>query len=255
MTQKAPWLTAAILAFGLAGRLAAAPAPAPDPKAAAVAERVTQALGGEAAWNATRYLRFDFAVERGGKELMRRAHTWDKWSGRYRVEGKNKAGEAVVVTMNLNTKQGTASAAGAALAGDALKGALEDAYAWWVNDTYWLLMPYKLRDEGVVLSYVGEEKQGAQAWDKLLLTFAGVGLTPKDKYWVWVNRASGLVDRWEFVLKGEKAEPAPFEWKGWKAYGRIQLADDRVSPKDGTRIHFPVLEVPASVPETAFARP
>jgi len=255
MSQKAPRLAATVLVFGLAGHAAAAPPLGPDPKASAIAERVAQALGGEPAWNATRFLRFDFAVERGGKELMRRAHTWDKWTGRYRVEGKNKAGQDVVVAMNLNTNQGTAAAAGVALASDALKGALEDAYAWWVNDTYWLLMPYKLRDEGVTLSYAGEEKQGAQAWDKLLLTFAGVGLTPKDKYWVWVNRASGLVDRWEFVLKGEKAAPAPFEWKGWRAYGRIQLADERVSPKDGTRIHFPVLEVPANVPETAFSRP
>ncbi len=46
----------------------------------------------------------------------------------------------------------------------------------------------------------------------------------------------------------------PFEWKGWKSYGKIQLADDRVSPKDGTRIYFPVLEVPASVPDATFGR-
>jgi hypothetical protein len=63
------------------------------------------------------------------------------------------------------------------------------------------------------------------------------------------------VDRWDFVLKGEKTPPATFEWKGWKAYGRIRLAADRVSPKDGTRIHFPVLDAPAFVPEATFAKP
>jgi hypothetical protein len=223
-----------------------------DPRAVAIADRVMQALGGEAAWNATRYLRFDFAVDRGGKTVMRRGHVWDKWTGRYRVEGKDKDGRDVVVAMNLNTKEGSATVAGAALAGEELKKALETGYAWWVNDAYWLLMPYKMRDPGVVLTLAGTERKGEDAWDKVLLTFEGVGLTPKDRYWVFVNAKTGLVDRWEFVLKGEKTPPAPFEWKGWKPYGRIQLADDRVSPKDGTRIHFPVLDAPATVSDEAF---
>jgi hypothetical protein len=249
-TTLAPALSALALAFACGSTAAAAS----DPKAAAVAGHVMQALGGESAWNATRYLRFDFAVDRGGKTLLRRAHTWDKWSGRYRVEAKDKDGREVVVTMNLNTRQGSAVAGGAPVSGEALKKALDDAYAWWVNDSYWLLMPYKLRDPGVLLAYAGEAKKGQDAWDKLLLTFDGVGLTPKDRYWVWVNRASGLVDRWEFVLKGEKTAPVPFEWKGWKAYGRIRLADERVNPADGTRIHFPVLDAPATLPDAAFAR-
>ncbi len=244
---------ALVLALGLVAATGSADA-ASDPKAIAVAERVMQALGGADAWNATRYLRFDFAVERGGKTLVRRAHTWDKWSGRYRVEAKDKDGKDLVVTMNLNSKQGSATLGGTPLAGDALKKTLDDAYAMWVNDSYWLLMPYKLRDPGVSLAYVGEKKKGADTWDELALSFDNVGLTPKDRYWVFVNRATGLVDRWEFVLKGEKTPPSPFEWKGWKRYGKIQLADDRVSPKDGTRIYFPVLEAPASVPEATFGR-
>ncbi|HEX9189063.1 MAG TPA: hypothetical protein VGB87_18435, partial [Vicinamibacteria bacterium] len=92
----------AVLAVGsalVAGPCASAPAvaapPGSDPKAVAVADRVMQALGGEAAWKATRYLRFDFAVDRGGKTVMRRAHWWDKWTGRYRVEGQDKDGRAV----------------------------------------------------------------------------------------------------------------------------------------------------------------
>lgn len=249
-------LAAALVAAQAATAPARAETPAaPDPKAVAVADRVMQALGGEDAWKATRYLRFDFAVDRGGKTVMSRAHTWDKWSGRYRVEGKDKDGKDLVVAMNVNTREGQATLAGAPLAGDALKAALETAYAWWVNDTYWLLMPYKMRDPGVVLSLAGREAKGGDAWDKVLLTFDGVGLTPKDKYWVYVNAKTGLVDRWEFVLKGEKTPPVPFEWKGWKTHGRIQLADDRVNPKDGTRIHFPVLDAPASVPEATFAKP
>jgi hypothetical protein len=250
----------AVAAAVVLAPLAALPRPAAavtptgsDPRAVAVALRVMQALGGEAAWNATRYLRFDFAVDRGGKTVMRRAHAWDKWTGRYRVEGKDKEGRDVVVAMNLNTREGSAAVAGKALAGEELKRTLESGYAWWVNDAYWLVMPYKMRDPGVVLTLAGREKKGEDAWDKVLLTFEGVGLTPKDRYWVFVNAKTSLVDRWEFVLKGEKTPPVPFDWRGWRAYGKIQLADDRLNPNDGTRIHFPVLEAPAALPDEAFA--
>ncbi len=249
--SRLPIVLVAVLSAAAASPVARAAGS--DPRAVAVADRVMQSLGGEAAWNATRYLRFDFAVDRDGKTVMRRAHAWDKWTGRYRVEGKDKDGRDVVVAMNLNTKQGSATVAGAPLAADKLEKALETGYAWWVNDSYWLVMPYKMRDPGVVLAFAGQEKKGTDTWDKVLLTFEGVGLTPKDRYWVFVNSATGLVDRWEFVLKGEKTKPVPFEWKGWKTYGRIQLADDRVNPMDGTRIHFPVLAVEPTLPDEAFA--
>jgi hypothetical protein len=258
-------LGAALGAFGLApppSRGAASPpasdasrSPASDPKAVAVAERVMDALGGEAAWKRTRFLRFDFAVDRGGKTLMRRAHTWDKWTGRYRVEAKDEQGRPVVVLVNLGTGKGRAWVNGDPVEGKALAKRLEAAFAWWTNDMYWLLMPYKMRDPGVHLAWVGEKTKDGTTWDEVALTFDYVGLTPKDRYWVFVNHKTGFVDRWEFVLQGHKPPPVLFEWKGWKEYSGIWLADDRVSPKDGTRIHFPVLDVPSSVADEVFDRP
>jgi hypothetical protein len=44
-------------------------------------------------------------------------------------------------------------------------------------------------------------------------------------------------------------------WKGWTRHGSILLASDRVSQQDDTRIHFPVLEAPASVPDRVFTSP
>jgi hypothetical protein len=248
---------AALLAAALlpSPRSAGAEAARPDPKAAALADKVMQALGGAKAWNNTHYLRFDFAVDKGGKTVVRRAHTWDKWTGRYRLEGTNKKGDPSVVLMNVNTREGSAFLKGKKLEGKEAKKHLEEGYATWVNDTYWLLMPYKMKDPGVILAYDGEEKKGGEAWDKVRLTFDDVGLTPKDKYWAYVNRKTGLVDRWDYVLKGDKKAPSVFSWKNWKAYGKIRLADDRVNTDDGTRIYFPVLEVPASVPEATFTTP
>jgi hypothetical protein len=246
-----------LLAVGGAFALAAAPAftSDSDPKAAALADRVLEALGGADAWNATRYLRFDFAVDQKGETVVRRAHTWDKWTGRYRLEAKTREGEPYVVLMNIDTKQGDAWLAGRALDGEERRKFLDQGYGAWVNDTYWLLMPYKMKDPGVILALDGEEKEAGQAWDKLRLTFDNVGLTPKDKYWAWVNRETGLVDRWDFVLKGEDTPPASFHWKGWRSFGKVKLADDRVNLAGDRRIHFPVLEVPESVPDAVFTSP
>ena len=108
--------------------------------------------------------------------------------------------------MNVNSKEGRAWVGGKELAGAELKEALERGYGAWVNDTYWLLMPYKMTDPGVTLKYAGEERGANGAmYDKVNLSFDNVGLTPKDTYWVWVNRDTGMVDRWDYVLKGEKA--------------------------------------------------
>src|SRR4029078_10700710 len=95
-----------------------------------------------------------------------------------RVEGKTKEGKSYVAIENLNTKQGRAWLDGRELAGDELKEMLERAYGAWVNDTYWLLMPYKLEDPGVHLSSAGEETMGGHTYDKLHLSFDHVGLTP-----------------------------------------------------------------------------
>ena len=230
-----------------------------DPGAVAIADRVMQALGGTAAWKDTRYLRFDFAVDRGGKTMASRAHTWDKWTGRYRLEANvqpgsppRKVGDPFVVLMNINTKEGSVHLKDKRLEGEEEKKYLEMAYAIWVNDTYWLLMPYKMKDPGVILAYDGEEKRGDEAWDKVVLTFDNVGLTPNDKYWAYVNRATGLVDKWEYILNGGPGPAVGFLWKDWARHGAILLAGNRVSQQDDARVYFPVLEAPASVPDRAF---
>jgi hypothetical protein len=229
--------------------------PESDPKALAIADKVMEKLGGMEAWKATRFLRFDFAVDSEGKTVVRRAHTWDRETGRYRVEATDGEGREVVVLMSLWTRKGQAWVGGEPASGEELDRLLEAGYAWWTNDAYWLLMPYKMRDDGVTLGYAGLEAKQTGTWDKVLLTFESVGLTPKDKYWVFVNRKTDLVDRWEYILKGEDTSPTPWEWSGWKEYGDILLADDRVNPNDGTRIHFPVLDVPESLPGSVFMQP
>jgi len=248
------WAGLAALVVGSAVATGATVRAASDERALKVADQVMKALGGKDAWDKTRYVRFDFGFERDGK-LQTRAHTWDKWTGRYRLEGQNQQGEPFVVLMNVNTKDGQAWVKGQRQAGDEENKLVERAYGTWINDTYWLLMPYKLRDPGVTLAYDGEAKEGDATYDKVRLSFDNVGLTPKDKYWVWVNRDTHLVDRWDFVLKGEDVPPTTFLWKDWRKVGSVKLAGERVNTKDNRRLVFPVLETPASLPDAVFTTP
>jgi hypothetical protein len=220
-----------------------------EPAAVAIAERALESLGGSDAWRATRFLRFDWAVERGGEQVVRRAHFWDKWTGDYRLEAPTGEGETFVVAMNIGSREGRAWVGGVELEGEALAKRLEEAFGAWTNDTYWLLAPYKLLDPGVSLKLAGQESEGGKTWDRLELGFDGVGLTPKDRYWMWVNRDTGLVDRWDYVLKGGDEPPTSWSWEGWADHGSIKLPNDHRVLEGDARIHFPVLDVPAGMPE------
>lgn len=193
-----------------------------DPRAIEIADRVMAALGGRRAWDSTRYLTWRFF---GG-----RRHVWDKHTGEVRIEGTTgKTGEAYVVLMNLRTRDGRVWKEGRPVSGEELAGMLDDGEAAWINDSYWLVMPYKLKDSGVTLKYVGdgETKEGGAA-EILELTFDRVGRTPQNKYRVYVGRESGLVEQWDFYREASDPEPAfKVPWQNWKRYGRIMLSGGR----------------------------
>src|SRR5262245_45017036 len=128
-----------------------------DPKAVAVAEAALDAMGGKKAFEALRTLKFDFVVERDGKEVSRIHHVWDRWDGRYRVDAINREGKHVVTLLNVQKPgQGRSWLEGKSLEGEDLRKALERGYARFINDTYWLLMPAKMLDPGVNLTSEGE---------------------------------------------------------------------------------------------------
>jgi len=221
----------------------------PDPKALEVADQMLAALGGKEAWEATRFLHFGFAG--------RREHWWDKHTGRYRLEGATKENEPYIVLMDLDTKQGRAWLKGDEVQGDKLKELLDNAWGAWVNDTYWLLMPYKLRDPGVILKYAGEETVEGAVYDKLALSFHQVGLTPGDRYWAYVNRSTHLMDRWAYILESmdPQGPPTVWAWQGWARHGQIQLAPERAQVGADRRISLEPLEVPPALADSVFTDP
>lgn len=227
-----------------------------DPQAIAIADRMLATLGGEEAWAAARNLVFTFAVARGDTELARRTHYWERATGRHRVEYTDRDQRSVVVIHSLGDSALALAAIGGQPVTDpaAQRDLKERAHAMWVNDTYWLLMPYKLKDPGVHLAYEGEQSADGRMWDVIHLRFDHVGLTPGDHYWAYVNRETGLLERWAFRLESMPpgAEPKAFDWMNWRRYGRILLSDARVAVDGNQRIFFPDLAVFDELPASVF---
>ena len=187
-----------------------------DARAIELADSVMAAMGGRKAWDATRYLSWNF--------FGMRTHLWDKWTGDLRYE----QGDSLVL-MNINSREGRAFKGGAELEGEELAKALEGGYRAWVNDSYWLLMPYKLKDSGVTLRYVGEQAMDdGRAADVLQLTFEDVGVTPENKYHVFVAKDSGLVEQWAFFRSASDEAPGfKTPWAKWTRHGNVLLSGDR----------------------------
>ena len=172
----------ALMLVLLAASLMGAPAlaedtPSTDAKAQEVAEKLMKALGGQANWDKARYLRFDFVVEREGKVASTVKHLWDRYSGRYRVEGTTGEKEAYVVLFeDINARKGRGFSQRQSRQGEDLQKLLDMGYGRFINDTYWLLMPFKWNDPGVHLKYEGTATDKDTVWDKVRLSFeADVG--------------------------------------------------------------------------------
>jgi hypothetical protein len=224
-----------------------------DPKADAIGKEMIAGMGGEKAWEKARQFQFDFVVERDGKKAVTRSHAWDRYTGDYRLSGTDKNGAPFTVYFNVNTKQGKAFSGGKPAEGEAEATLVKNAYGAFINDTYWLLAPWKVFDPGVHLAYDGEKPcPGGGVCDVLKLTFEEVGLTPKDMYWLYVTRDGHHMVQWQYVLNGSNDPPTVVPWKEWKPYGGIMLATEKPMVGKPVMIRFENLSVSPTRDDALF---
>lgn len=140
-------------------------------------------------------MRFTFANHR---------HLWDRRRGYDRIESGNRS-----VLLRISDRTGRAWENGAETTGERANKLVRDAYAQWVNDSFWLNPVVKIFDNGVTRSLVRNETGGA----RLLVEYASGGVTPGDAYlwtpgagtspptewrmWVHVLPIGGLATSWE----------------------------------------------------------
>lgn len=221
-------------------------ADAKEPAAVSMAAETIKAMGGMDAWKSVKAIRFDFRVEKEGAEPHAARHLWDRAHGRDHVEGM-KDNKPTVAWIDLSTKTGAAWVDGKKQEGEALKQTMAWAYQRWVNDTYWLIMPFKWMDAGVNL----KKEPNRNGFEILHVSFGQVGLTPGDQYWVFLNPKTHMMEHWEYLLQGEK-EKGIFDWKNWSDYGPVKLSSMKTSPDGKLKIHFDPLQVQDSADAAYF---
>lgn len=212
-----------------------------DAKAVALADQVIKNMGGYEAWNKTRYIAWTWRNQ---------YHIWDKFENRYRLE----RGDTLVVIADLNTKEGVAYRNGEEIKDPARRQKLiTGMYPSWANDSYWLAMPFKLKDSGVTLKYKGEGKTqtGADA-DLIEVTFKGVGVTPDNRYILAIDKASGLITEWSFFRNYADEKPSfTRTWTDYQQYGKIKLASSR----GDAAVNMSNIAVTQNIPAEVFNSP
>lgn len=229
----------------------AAPAPNPpapgfnleasDPEAIAIADQVMAAVGGRPAWDRTRYLRWTFF---GLRHLI-----WDRYAQRVRIEVPT---DSLVYLLHYGGQPRARTFRNGVeyTEPDSILKYTEQARRIWINDSYWLVMPFKLKDSGVTLRYLGPDSigtDGVVACDQLMLTFEGVGVTPQNKYHVWVSQSEHLVRQWAYFAQATDTEPRfTLPWLDYQPYGEVLLSGDRGARK------LTDIAAPARLPDAVF---
>ncbi|WP_026896923.1 DUF6503 family protein [Daejeonella oryzae] len=219
-----------------------------------VVNAVWNSAGGKKVWEQSRYIMFEFAPERDGKTVTSRTHLWDRYTGDYRFETKTSDNKSLLVLFNVQNQKGQSFIDGAAVPDSLNAVNLKKAYASFVNDSYWLLVPVKLEDPGVNLELKDAEEVDGKKYNVLHLDFDKVGLTPGDQYWLYIDPATGTINRWKFLLQGQK-EPGIFTWTNYKDLGGgLKLATRKQNINQNSAINFPIATVLVSVDPEKFKK-
>ncbi len=168
-----------------------------------------KASGGEN-WAKVKEVHFTFVVESDGKPLFSAQHVWNVPAGTDEVKWKDKQGKDHQATANLVTP--------------ASDGDEKTAYARWVNDSYWLLAPLKIRDKGVKVEAGGPKELNGVTYETLKLSFDQVGMTPNDQYVLYLDPQTKLVRAWDYIPKTGDGMQA--SWEKYQTFGGLNLATE-----------------------------
>ena len=168
-----------------------------------------KACGGDN-WSKVKEIDFNFVVEGDGKQLFSAQHKWNVAAGSDNVKWKDKEGKDHDATANL--------------ASPAKEGDEKTAYARWVNDSYWLLAPLKIRDKGVKVEAGGPKDMGGTSMETINLSFDSVGLTPTDRYVMYLDPRTKLPKAWDYIPADGKGMQAT--WEKFQNFGGLMLATE-----------------------------
>lgn len=194
-----------------------------------------EAMGGRSAWDDLHYVSWTFF---GARDLV-----WDKQSGRVRIDFPS---QKTCYLINVYDETGQVFVDGTLIdEPDSLQKMVIQGKNMWINDSYWLFMPFKLKDSGVTLKMLRTDTlPGGNLADVLELTFSDVGVTPENKYEVYVDQTDSMVKQWAYFRNyTQDSASAIWPWDNYQAYGDVMLSADRSDGRgpSGVRV-FDTLE-------------
>jgi len=191
-----------------------------DAKAIEIADAVMESMGGRKAWDDLKVVSWNFF---GARKLL-----WNKHSGDVRIEFPEN--DSNVLITNIFTLQGKIKLDGEEITQpDSITKYTKMAESIWINDAYWLFMPFKLKDSKTTLKYLDIDTTDGGSFSHVLqLTFDDIGDTPENKYHVYVDTATMLVNQWAYFGSASDSVPTfTTPWADYKHYGNLILAGDR----------------------------
>ena len=238
---------------------------AQDARAQALLDKVITAQGGMQAWQSLQDLTFTLTRivfgPQGEEAAASKSLYYLKQQGKARVEsitGKGVKvegfdGEKPWVTVDGKPDSGA----------EALRLAQFQSANWW----YWMGVPFKLKDPGVILTYKGTAAFRGKPVEILEATFQpGVGST-SDRYSYWIDPKTGRILFVEFQLQPGVwpgvGGPTPnrSEWLDYKQVGPFTMHTRRVFYGDAKLNHrtmvilFGDFQVNAGLDDKLFRAP
>lgn len=183
------------------------------PAAEALTDKILERLN-TPAWDSLNYVSWTF---------FRGAHhyVWDKRNNKAIVTWAEN--DVILDLSDWYNNSIALSKGGITRSGKDKEKAIQKAWEYWCNDSFWLYAPYKLRDPGIKRSWVQQDgKEG------LLVTYQSGGATPGDSYLWWVDD-TGLptsFDMWTSIIPIKGLNATWMEWKKLPGGAMLALSHD-----------------------------
>ena len=213
-------------------------------KAIQLADSIVKYHGGYEAYQNTRYFSWNFF---GVRDLI-----WDKLGKRARIDSPADSTSYILDYSNPARLTGRVRVGATEITDTtALNELLQRAHSILINDSYWLVQQFKLKDSGVTLTYggkTGPDPQAKRPGHILDLTFTDVGDTPQNRYRLYVDGATYRINTWQFFRDAADTEPAmETPWNGYKVVAGMLLSTDR-----GGRFQLSNVNAGNGVSESSF---
>ena len=195
-----------------------------------VVEKLAKTYGFDS-WDQVQAIRYSFDLEIPGLIKLSHLWEWEPKTGKVTFETKDKDGKPVKVAYSRNELTS---------APDNVKNEVEPAF---VNDNYWLLLPFHFYwDTSAAVTDEGMKKlpQGNGSGEKVVVKYpteAG-GYTPGDTWDLYLGK-DNRIEQMVYHRGGPKKPSLVIvSWAGYKKAGPLLVSTEHRGTADGKPLHL-----------------